>query len=85
MDFDFPFAVPSQNHVQNNNQEVHAQQVQSLIESQEAGFNFPFALQSQSRVQNCLSDEEDTIGFADSLLIVPDERGDENLAHPLLS
>ncbi|KAJ6710218.1 FACTOR putative-RELATED [Salix koriyanagi] len=83
--FDFPFAVPSQNHVQNNNQEVHAQQLQSLIDSQEAGFNFPFALQSQSRVQNCLSDEEDTIGFADSLLIVPDERGDENLAHPLLN
>ncbi|KAF9688018.1 hypothetical protein SADUNF_Sadunf02G0153400 [Salix dunnii] len=86
MDIDFFSELQSQNHVQNNNQEVvNAEQLQSLVDSQEVGFNFPFALQSQNRVQNCLSDEEDMIGFADSLLIDPNECGVENPAHPLLN
>ncbi|XP_052306404.1 NAC domain-containing protein 4 isoform X5 [Populus trichocarpa] len=55
------------NAVLNNNQEVDAEQLQSLFDSHEAGFDFPLALQPQNLVQNFLSDEED-IDFADSLL-----------------
>nr|TKR70917.1 hypothetical protein D5086_0000305730 [Populus alba] len=68
------------NAVLNNNQEVDAALLQSLIDSHGAGFDSPFALQPHNLVQNYLSDEED-IDFADSLLndyIPPTPRSSSN-------
>ncbi|XP_011025331.1 PREDICTED: NAC domain-containing protein 19-like isoform X6 [Populus euphratica] len=68
------------NAVLNNNQEVDAALLQSLIDNHGAGFDSPSALQSQNLDD---LDEEDVIDFADSLLIAPDEYGVEIPPHLL--
>ena len=60
--------------------QVDAEQLQFLIDSQEAGFDSPSALQSQNLDD---LDEEDVIDFADSLPIAPDEYGVEIPPHLL--
>jgi len=60
--------------------QVDAEQLQFLIDSQEACFDSPSALQSQNLDD---LDEEDVIDFADSLLVAPDEYGVEIPPHLL--